>query len=82
MLLITLFRLGSNSSSMLSCVVVASNFSPPLPPISSEQVCSSSSSKSLTSDPKIVLDFFLNGEVTSLGLHLSLDVGSFMHIFS
>jgi hypothetical protein len=82
MLFITLSRLGSSYSSMLSCVVVASNCSPPLPPISFEQVHSSPSSRSLTSDPKIVLDFCLGGEVIGSGLNMSLDVGGFMHIFS
>jgi hypothetical protein len=82
MLLITLSRLGSSSSSMLSCVVVASSSSPPLPLISFEDVHFSSSSESLTSDPKVVLDFFLSGEVTSSGLNLSLGVGGFVCVFS
>jgi len=48
---------------MLPCVVVALSSSPPLPPISFEQVRSSSSFKSLTDDPKVILDFFLGGDV-------------------
>ncbi len=82
MLLITWSRLGSGSSSMLPYVIVTSSSSPPLPPISSKHVWSSTSSKSLTDDPKVVLDFFLSGEVTSLGFNLSLGVGSFICIFS
>jgi len=50
---------------MLPCIVVALSFSPPLPPISSKQVLSSSSFESLIGDPKVVLDFFLGGDVTS-----------------
>jgi hypothetical protein len=67
---------------MLSCVVVASSSSPPLPLISFEDVHFSSSSESLTSDPKIVLDFILGGEVTGSRLNMSLDVSDFMRIFS
>jgi hypothetical protein len=61
---------------MLSWVDVALNFFPPLPPISSEHVHSSSFSESLTNDPKVVLDFFLGGEVTCSRLNLSLGVGN------
>jgi hypothetical protein len=60
---------------MLPYVVVTLSSSPPPPLISSEQVCSSSSFESLIGDPKVVLDFFLGGEVTSLRLNLSLGVG-------
>jgi len=67
---------------MLPCIVVALSFSPPLPPISSKQVLSSSSFESLIGDPKVVLDFFLGGDVTSWRLHLSLGVGGFVHICS
>jgi hypothetical protein len=67
---------------MLPYVVVASSSSPPPPAISSEQVHSSSFSKSLTSDLKVVLDFFFGDEVTCLGLNLFLGVVSFVHIFS
>jgi hypothetical protein len=56
---VTLSKLGLGSSLMLPCVAIALSFSPPLPPISSERVRSSPSPKSLTSDPKIVLDCFL-----------------------
>ncbi len=82
MLAITLFRLGSSSSLMLSYVIVTSSSYPPLPLILSEQVCSSSSSKPSTDDLKIVLNFFLGGEIRSLGLNLSLGVSNFMRIFS
>jgi len=57
---------------------MASSFSPP--PF--EQVYSSSSSKSLTDDPKVILAFFLGGEATSSRLNLSLSVGGYVHIFS
>jgi len=67
---------------MLPYMVVASSFSPPLPPISFEQVHSSSSSKSLTNDPKVVLDFFLGGEVIGSRLNLSLRVGGFICILN
>jgi hypothetical protein len=67
---------------MLPYITIASSSSPPLLPNSSEQVHSSSSFESLTDDPKVVLDFFLGGEVTNSGLHLSLSVGGFIHIFS
>jgi hypothetical protein len=63
MLSITLSRLGLSSSSMLPCVIVASSSSPPPPLISSKHVHSPSSSKSLTDDPKVILDLFLGGEV-------------------
>jgi hypothetical protein len=77
MLLITLSKLGLGSSSILPCVVVASSIYSPLPLISYEQVCSSSSFESLTSDTKVVLDFFLGGEVASLGFNLSRGVSVF-----
>jgi hypothetical protein len=54
---------------------------PPLPSISYKQVHSSSFSESLIGDPKVVLDFFLGGEVTGLGLNPSLGVGDFVRIF-
>jgi undecaprenyl pyrophosphate phosphatase UppP len=44
MLLITLYRLVLGYSSMLPWVIVTSSSFPPLPPISSKHVCSSSSS--------------------------------------
>jgi hypothetical protein len=47
-----------------------------------EQVFSSSSSKSLTNDPKVVLTFFLGGEATSSRFNLSHSVGGYVHIFS
>jgi hypothetical protein len=75
-------RLGSGFSLMLFYVVVASSSSPPLPPISYEQVHSSSSSKSLTSDLKVVIDFFFGGEVIGSGFNLSFGVGNFVHVFS
>ncbi len=81
-LVITWSRLGSSSSSMLSYVVVASSSSPPLPPISFEQVRSSSSFESLTSDPKVVVAFFFGGQVIGSKFNLSLGVGNSMHIFS
>jgi hypothetical protein len=67
---------------MLPCVVVALSFSPPPPLISYEQVCSSSSFESLIDDPKVVLDFFLGGEVTGSRLNLSLSVGNSVCVFS
>jgi hypothetical protein len=67
---------------MLPYVAVASSSFPPLPPISSEQVCSSSSFEPLTGVPKVVLDFFLGGEVIGLGLNLSLGVGGSIHRFN
>ncbi len=82
MLVITQCRLGSGSSSIMSYVAVASSFSPPLSPFSSKHVHSSSFSKSLTSDSKIVLDFFLGSEVIGSRLNLSLGVGSYVHIFN
>jgi hypothetical protein len=50
--------------------------------MSFEHVCSSSSSESLTSDPKVVLDLFLGGEVIGLGLNLSLGVGGCVCVFN
>jgi hypothetical protein len=82
MLLIIGSMLDSSSSSMLPCIVVTSSSSPPLPPISPKQVCSSSSFESLISDPKVVLDFFLGGEVTCLGLNLSFGVGGYVRVLS
>ncbi len=81
MLLIIWCRLGSGSSLMLPCVAVTLSFYPPLLPISFEHVCSSSSSKSITDDSKVLLDFFLGGEITSSRLNLSLGVGSSIRIF-
>ncbi len=82
MLSITWSKLGLNSSSMMLCVAIASSFSPPLPSILFGQICSSSSFESLIGDPKIILDFFLGGEVTSLRLNMSIGVGGFVHVFS
>jgi hypothetical protein len=67
---------------MLPWVDVALNSFPPLPPISLKHVHSSSSSESLISDPKVVLDFFLGGEVTGSRLNLSLGVGDYIRIFN
>jgi len=67
---------------MLPCVALASSFYPLPPPISFEQVCSSSSFESLTDDSKIILDFFLGGEVIGSGLNLSLGVGCYIRVFS
>jgi hypothetical protein len=67
---------------MLPCVVVASSFSPPLPPISSEHVHFSLFSESLTGDPKVVLDFFFSGEVIGSGLNLSLGIGNSICVFN
>jgi hypothetical protein len=67
---------------MLSYVVVASSSFSPLPPISYEHVHSSSSFESLTSDPKVVMTFFLGGEVIGSRLNLSLGVGGYVCIFS
>jgi hypothetical protein len=53
---------------MLSSIAIASSSYPPLPPISSEHVHSSSSSELLTGDTKVVLDFFLSGEIIVQGL--------------
>jgi len=72
--------LGLGSSLMPLYVVVASSSSPPTPPISSKQVRSLSSFESLTDDPKVVLDFFLGGEV--IRPNLSLGVGGSVCIFS
>ncbi len=80
MLSITQSKLGSNFSSMLPCVIIACSFSPPPPPILSEHVCSSASSESITCDMKIILDFFLGGEVTNSRLSLSLGVGGCIHV--
>jgi len=52
------------------------------PPISFEQVRSSSSFESTTYDLKVVLDFFLGGEATNLKFNLSFNVGGSMHILS
>ncbi len=54
------------------------SYSPPPPLISSEKVFFSSSFESLTSDPKVVLDFFLTNEVVSLGFK-GLNVGKCMN---
>jgi hypothetical protein len=67
---------------MLPYIVVASSSPPPPPPISSKQVHSSSFFKSITGDLKIVLDLFLGGEVTGLGLNMSLGVGNYVHILN
>ncbi len=80
MLSITWSRLGLRSSLMLFYVVFTSSSSPPPPPISSEQVHYSSSFKSLTDDPKVIMDFFLGGEV--IGLNVSLGVGGSIRVFS
>jgi hypothetical protein len=82
MLLITLFRLGLGSSSMLLNITIVLIFYPPPPPISWKQVCSSSSFKSIIGDPTIVIDFWFNGEVTRSRLNLSFSVSSYVHIFS
>ncbi len=73
MLSITLSKLGSSSYSMLSCVVIIWNYYPPLPPISFEWIHYVSSSTSTTCDPKVILDFFFNGEVIGSGFNLSWD---------
>jgi hypothetical protein len=67
---------------MLPCVVVASSSFPPQPLISSKQVRSSSSFESLIGDPKVILYFFFGGEVTCLGLNLSLGVDGYVHVLS
>jgi len=67
---------------MLPCAAVALSSYLPLLLISSEQVHYSSSSKSLTDDPKVVLDFFISGEIIGSGLNLSLGVGGCVCIFS
>jgi len=82
MLVITLSKLGSGSSLMLSCVAITSSSFPPLPPISCKQIHFSSFFESLTDDPKVILDFFFSGEVIVSRLNLSLGVGNSMHIFS
>jgi len=82
MLVSTRCRLGSGSSSIMSYVAMASSSSPPLPPFSFKHVHSSSFSQSLTSDWKIVLNFFLSSEVIGSRLNLSFGVGSYVHIFS
>jgi len=74
--------LGSNSSSMLPYIAVASSFFPPPPPMSSKQVHFSSSFESLTDDLKVVLDFFLGSEIISLRLNLSLGVSSSVYVFN
>jgi len=62
---------------MLPYIVITLS-SPPLPPpMSFEQVCSSSSVESLTSDPKVVLDLFMGDEVIGSRLNLSLGVRRF-----
>jgi hypothetical protein len=82
MLSITYSKLGSSSFYRLPFVVVAWNTFPPPPPISSEHVHSSSCFEWRTCDLKIVLDFFLGGEVISLGLNLSLGVGGYVCVFN
>jgi hypothetical protein len=67
---------------MLPYVDVASSSSPPLPPISFEQVRSPFFYESLTNDPKVVLNFFLGGGVASSGLNLSFGVGNFICVFN
>jgi hypothetical protein len=49
---------------MLRSVAIALSFSFPPPPISFKQVRSSSSFELIIGDPKVVLDLFLNDEVT------------------
>jgi hypothetical protein len=63
MLSITLSKLGSSSFSMLSWVAIIYSYYPPPPPISFEHVHSLSSSMLTTSELKVVLDFFFNGEI-------------------
>jgi hypothetical protein len=48
----------------------------------SKWVCSSSSFESLNGDPKIILDFFLGGEVIGSMVNMSLGVGGFIHVFN
>jgi hypothetical protein len=54
---------------MLTYVIVALSFSLLPPLVSSKHICSSSFFESTTDDPKIVLNFFLGGEVISSGLN-------------
>jgi hypothetical protein len=77
-----LIQVGFKFFFMPPCMAIASSFSPPIPLISSEQVRFSSSSKSLTSYLKVVLDFFFGGEVTCSRLNVSLGVGGFVFIFN
>jgi hypothetical protein len=72
--------LGSDSSSMLPHIAIASSSSPALPLISSEHV-HSSSFESLANNPKVILDFFRGGEVIGSRLNSSFGVGGFIHIF-
>jgi hypothetical protein len=58
------------------------NFYPPAPPISFEQVRSSSSFDSLIGYSKVVLDLFFSGGVTGSGLNMSLGVGGSIRIFN
>jgi hypothetical protein len=73
--------LGSDSSSMLPHIAIASSSSPALPLISSEHVHSSSSFESLANNPKVILDFFRGGEVIGSRLNSSFGVGGSIHIF-
>jgi hypothetical protein len=73
--------LGSSFSSMLPYVDVTLSYFPPPPPISYDKVHSSSSSESITNDPKVVLDFFLGGEVIGSRLNMSLGVGGLIYVF-
>jgi hypothetical protein len=73
--------LGLSFSSMLRNALFWDS-SPPPPPILSKQVHSSSSSKSIKCDLKVVLYFFLSGEVIGLRLNLSLGVSDSICIFS
>ncbi len=80
MLSITCSKLGPSSSLMLPYVVVASISPPPPPPITYEQVCSSSSFESTIDDLKVILNFFLSGEVTNLKLNVSPGVAGFIRV--
>ncbi len=79
---ITWSMLTSSSFSRLASVAIVYNYSSVPPPISSEHVLSSSSSKSTIWTLEIVLNFFFGSEVIGLGLNLSRGVSNFIHIFS
>ncbi len=70
------FRFFLNVALRGCCIKLFSS----LPPISFEQVRSPFSSKSLTNDPKVVLNFFLGGGVASSRLNLSFGVDGFIRV--
>ncbi len=79
MLSFTLSKLGSSFSLVLSYVIVVSTLLHLHPQFHINKFILL---ESTTCDLKVVIDFFLNGEVIGLGLNMSLGVGDFVRIFN